>query len=130
MPARIGVERAEVAPEGGWVSSLPSGTLDVRVAYWDDPEQVIWIDLTFPDGRGRRLLGYDNYWVSGNWYGVWQDEENIGHMYDLEGRHRFAWRWTPGVGEAEAAGGPPPSARVWRGYMLTDEQARFVGLVS
>ena len=101
--------------------------MDVAVGYWDDPEQVIWIDLLFPDGRGRRLQGFDNYWVSGFDYGMWQDEENIGTMY--EGVHRVAWRWTPGEGEVEAVeGAPPSSARVWRGYMLTDEQARFVGL--
>lgn len=95
--------------------------LVARVAYWNEPEAVVWVDLGH-----RRLQGYDNYWLAGNRYGVWNDPENMGSMY--EGIAGAAWQYSNGI-EQPIDPTPTPDARIWRGVMLTDEQARFVGLI-
>ena len=106
--------------------------MDVRVAFWHRPEDVVWIDV----GDHRRLQGFDTYWVAdygtGEWeYGVANDDENMGSMYD--GVQFAAWRWD-GAEEVDLGPLRPPTnpfadVTFWRGVMLTDEQARFVGLV-
>ncbi len=95
-----------------------------RVAYWEYPENVIWIDLP-----QRRLQGFDNYWIAWPRYGMWQDAENIGTMYSADGPHAVAFE-DKGHYEVEIDPFPIPTTAVWfRGHMLTDEQARFVGLI-
>jgi hypothetical protein len=97
--------------------------MNVRIAYWDLPENIIWIDLPH-----RRLQGYDNYWIKGQFYGVWNDDENMGTMY--EGIQGCSWAWVPGVGEQRfRKWAPMEGADLYRGFMLTDEQASFVGLI-
>lgn len=102
--------------------ALSLNGLPIAVAYWDDPEAVVWVDI----GNHRRLQGFDTYWVDGSSYGVWNDGENMGTMY--EGAQGFAWSWD-GETETEIKPDIPDTARCWRGVMLTDEQARFVGLI-
>jgi len=96
--------------------------MNVSVGYWEHPEAVVWVYV----GNHRRLQGFDTYWVHGNTYGVWNDTPNMEAMY--EGMQGAAWSWD---GEQEIEIDPliPDGARVWRGVMLTDEQARFVGLL-
>lgn len=104
--------------------------LNPKVAYWDEPSQVIWVDLGH-----RRMQGADNYWISGNRYGMWQDPENRDTMYADSEIHEVAFEyfgWSEELGHQEIQledPTPPPDAQVWRGFMLTDEQARFVGLI-
>ena len=104
--------------------------LKIRVAYWDTPDQVLWIDLGH-----RRLQGADTYWVAGNRYGIALDVENRHTMYADSEVHEAAWEY---LGHSEQLGHqevqladptPPADATVWRGFMLTDEQARWVGLI-
>jgi hypothetical protein len=91
------------------------------IAYWDTPDDVVWVDLPH-----RRLQGFDNYWIDGHRYGVWNDPANFA-MYD--GVQAIAWEDTDGV-EVELADPTPPStATVLRGVLLTAEQASFVGLI-
>lgn len=96
--------------------------MNYSVAYWDQPDQVLWIDL-----EHRRLQGFDTYWLKGNQYGVCNDNENMVSMY--EGRQWAAYELTD-EGEIEIEQPTPPEgAMVWRGFMLTDEQAKFVGIL-
>lgn len=97
----------------------------VAVGYWDDPTRVIWVWV----GTHRRLQGYDTYWVAGNRYGVCNDAENMGAMYD--GAQAYAWEWD-GADErpvVPAPATPPAGATVWRGYMLSDDDARRIGVI-
>jgi hypothetical protein len=66
----------------------------------------------------------DYYFVAGHTYGAWNDPLNAGAY---EGRQQVAWEWD-GTTETEIAFWVPPRATVYTGWMLTDEQARFVGL--
>lgn len=94
--------------------------MDFAVAYWDRPDHIIWVDTPV-----RRLQGFDNYWIDGASYGMFQDPENMGVMY--EGRQAVAWTFD---GHTERELIPPPTPdSVWRGFMLTTEQAEFVGLL-
>ena len=97
------------------------------VAYWDHPDQVVWVDLPH-----RRLQGFDNYWVAWPRYGMWQDPENIGTVYtdSVDARHVVAFE-DRGDHEVELPPGEPvpAGAVILRGFMLTDEQARLVGLI-
>lgn len=93
-----------------------------HIAYWEHPSQIIWIDLP-----KRRLQGFDNYWIAFPQYGMWQDDENMGTMYDGLAAVAFEDR-----GDHEIEIDPtnlPDHADTWRGFMLSDDQARFVGLI-
>ena len=91
------------------------------VAYWDDPSQVIWVDLGH-----RQLRGVDYYFVAEDTYGGWNDPAN----YDqYEGKQSAAYRLHPDGTEEEIPFSVPRDAVIYEGYMLTDEQARFVGLL-
>jgi hypothetical protein len=60
---------------------------------------------------------------------MWQDAENIGTMYPAEGRHAFAFE-DRGDHEIELDPFPiPRGADHYRGFMLTEAEARFVGLI-
>lgn len=102
--------------------------MQARIAYWEKPDQVVWIDLGH-----RRLQGYDNYWIDWPRYGVFNDEENMGSMY--EGLQAAAWEYQGftlqgGHVEIELVDPTPPEGvTIYRGFMLTDEQARFVGII-
>lgn len=96
-------------------------TPEISVAYWDHPDQVIWIDLP-----GHRLQGFDNYWIDWPFYGMFQDDENMGTLYPADDIQGLAYEW--GVGYLDDWR-PPPGVHIYRGYMLNDEQARFVGLI-
>ena len=92
------------------------------VAYWEHPDQVLWVDIGH-----RRLQGTDTMWVDGDRYGVCNDSANMDSMY--EGRQWCAWQLTPD-GEIEIdQPTPPEDALVWRGFMLSDDDARSVGLI-
>lgn len=102
---------------------MGAGTTGPLVAYWERPEQVLWVYAGH-----RRLQGYDNYWVAGTRYGCWNDDENMGTMY--EGKQGAAYEAQPDGSEVQLPDWrPPPGATTWRGYMLTTGQARAVGLI-
>lgn len=92
------------------------------VVYWHTPEAVLWVDLPH-----RRLQGFDHYWLAGDRYGVWNDPENMGTMY--EGAQGFAWKWTDGVEVELDDWTPPADALQWHGVMIPDDDARAVGLI-
>jgi hypothetical protein len=94
-------------------------TLPHDVAYWDKPEQVIWVDV-----GPRRLQGMDFMWVGEDRYGMWNDPRNR-HIYD--GRQAVAWTWD---GATEEEAWPCEiRGRVYEGFMLTTEQAEAVGIL-
>lgn len=86
------------------------------IAYWEHPSQVIWVDLGH-----RRLQGFDHYWVKDNAYGMWNDTEGY------EGRQSVAWTFSET--EEERSPEVPDGAAIYDGFMLTTDQARFVGLL-
>lgn len=90
------------------------------VAYWDEPEQVIWVDVGH-----RRLQGFDYYWTHGRRYGCFNDPANR-DAYD--GRQLVAWEHRDGV-ETETDPTVPAGATLYTGFQLTDDQARAVGLL-
>jgi hypothetical protein len=96
--------------------------LDVDVAYWETPDAVVWVDTP-----RRRLQGFDNYWFAGNTYGVYNDPDNA-DMYD--GAMAFAWHLDDdGTEIALPETKPPANATILRGVMLTDDDARAVGIL-
>lgn len=96
--------------------------MDHDVAYWEDPSQVIWVDLGH-----RRLQGMDWFFVGSRSYGMWNDPRNR-DVY--EGRMSVGFWFIDGVETEMDVFVIPPRAVVYEGYMLTDEQARFVGLIN
>lgn len=106
-------------------SKAPQLPVTYRVGYWHRPDQVLWVDVDLPDGTSRRLQGFDNYWVDSSSYGMWQDAENMGTMY--EGLESVAWVFDGREREVDST--PPASARTWRGVMLSDNDARLVGIL-
>lgn len=99
----------------------PSPASVCSIAWWEHPSRIIWVDLP-----KRRLQGFDNYWVDWPRYGMFQDPENMGTMY--EGDEAVAFE-DHGDHEIAIDPTPPDGVEIMRGYMLTDEQARFVGLI-
>lgn len=95
--------------------------LQHSVAYWEQPEQVIWVDLP-----NRRLQGYDTYWVASDSYGVANDTDS---PLDYQGLQSVAWRLVDEKEYVTDSDHIPIDAVVYRGFMLTDTQARFVGLL-
>lgn len=111
------------------------GLMLITVAYWLNDavtnvtgswagmpaEGVLWVQVP-----NRRLQGFDNYWVHENCYGVFNDSEN----YDLyEGLQAIAFCDTD-EGEVQLEDpSPPEGIQILRGQMLTDEQAKTVGLL-
>jgi hypothetical protein len=59
---------------------------------------------------------------------MFQDPENIGTMYPPGDRHAAAFE-DRGDHEIEVEPIPPDGAVHYRGFMLSTEQARFVGLL-
>lgn len=99
------------------------------VAWWDVPDRVVWIDLPT-----RRLQGFDHYWVAWPRYGVWNDPENMipdpDRGWHYEGIPAVGWESTGDGGEVELDDPTPPvDAQVWDGWMLSDDDARAVGLI-
>jgi hypothetical protein len=92
----------------------------IVIGYWDTPDQVIWVWV-----GNHRLQGMDNYWVDWPRYGMFNDPVNIDWY---PGRQEVAWEWTPD-GEIEIDPTPPDGVTIHRGFMLTTEQAEFVGLL-
>lgn len=118
--------------------------MDWSVAYWRDGqvatldsdthrwanlpvEGVLWVDVQI--GRYRhQLRGMDNYWVSGDQFGMFNDPENADWY---PGPQRVSYRLTgdrrhPYERLSKAA---PPEAQILRGLMLSDSDAREVGLL-
>ena len=97
-------------------------TMNVRVAYWEDPEDVVWVDLPH-----RRMVGHDVYWVDDSKYGFYNFLFNMDTMYS--GNRGAAFEMTD-TGEVELSSWlPPATATRYVGVMLTDEQAEFVGII-
>ncbi len=96
--------------------------MNVRVAYWENPEDVVWVDLPH-----RRMMGHDVYWVDGNRYGFYNYLSNMDSMY--AGKRGAAFELTV-AGETELPSCfAPATATKYVGIMLTDEQAEFVGII-
>lgn len=89
------------------------------VAYWEHPHQVVWVQTPV-----RQLRGACYYFVAGDTYGAWYDPD---HDHDYAGPP-VAYRYVDGV-EERIPFQVPPDAAIYEGYMLTDEQARFLGLI-
>ncbi len=98
--------------------------LPYTLGYWETPDRVLWLDLGH-----RRLQGFDNYFVAGNTYGVFQDPENIGPMYDPAGVTSAAWRLEDGTETELEDPTPPADATIFRGFMVPDDTARALGLL-
>ena len=71
------------------------------------------------------LSGRDNYWVHGERFGCFNDEEN----YHRWGRQESAWRWPEGENPQRIEDPLPAGAKLWRGVMLPDAEAKEVGLL-
>ena len=76
-------------------------------------------------GHAMIMSGRDVYWLAGDRFGCFNDPEN----YRRWGSQASGWRWPEGENPHRDDARPPGDARVWRGVMLPDDQAREVGLL-
>ena len=98
-----------------WINGKPAQV----VGLWEGmpKEGVLWVDV-----NNHRMQGMDNYWVHGNFYGGFSDPEN-----DYGGFRKSRWRIDPF--ERAKRQLPPHTAHVIRGVMLSDDDARELGLI-
>ena len=94
--------------------------LDHTIAYWEKPDQVIWVQTP-----KRRLQGSCYFFVGSDTYGAWFDPS---HNHDYAGPS-VAYRLHLNGKEERIPFAVPMGAAVYKGYQLTDEQARFVGVL-
>ncbi len=80
---------------------------------------VLWLQV-----GAHRLQGMDNYWVHGNFYGAFNDARNR-EWYD--GPMKSRWQIHPFRKARRML--PPKSAHVVRGTMVSDSEARELGLI-
>ena len=104
-----------------WWGRLP---LEV-VAGVDGPSGGVTRVYVRRDGHTMILAGRDVYWLAGDRFGCFNDPEN----YRRWGHGASGWRWPAGGNPVRDDARPPGDARVWRGVMLPDDQAREVGLL-
>ncbi len=113
--------------------------MDVSVGCWVDNELVevewsilpssmfslvLWVTVD-----NHQMRGYDNYWVQNNQYGLYQDPENMVTMYNQSfPGYTYTW-WSSGHITKTKDWMPPFDARIVRGVMLADSDARKVGLL-
>ena len=85
---------------------------------WEElpQENVLWVDV-WDAGYHQCLGGMDNYWLTGNLFGLFNDPENADWY---SGRQAIAYRWT-GTGSEEIEPNAPPGVHVLRGVMLPDD---------
>jgi len=88
-------------------------------------EGVLWVDVREGEYH-HRLSGFDNYWVFGRSFGVFNDPENLA-WYGGSAQH-LAWRWT-GCGSESVWPNVPDRAHVLRGVLVPDEVAWDLGLL-
>lgn len=91
---------------------------------------VAWVDV-WDSGFHHRLSGFDYYWVdpSTRSFGVFNDPSNWRWYGGGPAKQYLAWRWT-GVGsELIAPALALATAHVLNGVMLSDDDAREVGLL-
>ena len=72
------------------------------------------------------LSGFDNYWVHEDRFGIFNDEENFGWY---EGEQSAGYRWPEGENAHRDDSPIPAGAKLWRGVMLPDDEAKEVGLL-
>ncbi len=113
-------------------------SLDVQVEHWWGHLPLeIFDGLDGPSGgvtriyirRGAEtmiLSGFDNYWIGGERFGLFNDEENFDWY---EGEQSAGWCWPEGNNPRRDDLPIPDDAIMWRGVMLPDDQAKEVGLL-
>jgi len=74
------------------------------------------------------LVGFDNYWMHGMSFGVFNDTENLAWYGGNPDAQAFAFAWPKG-GEVVIAPDPPQGAHVVRGVLVPDEAAWELGLM-
>ena len=111
--------------------------MNVRVEHWwgrlpldvadgvDGPSDGVTRIYVSRDGDTMVLAGRDNYWLAGERFGCFNDPENF-HRW---GRQESSWRWPEGQNPRRDDAPMPDGAKLWRGVMLPDDQARKVGLL-
>lgn len=97
----------------------------VHYSFLEVPDAIAFVDIIGDNGVLRRLQGMDNYWVSDNRYGMYNDPDNY-NIY--EGLQAAAYS-AEGLFELEIDPQPPEGAVVKRGIMIPDEHAQAIGLI-
>ena len=97
---------------------------------WRDlpTEGVLWVDVE-QGGYHHRLSGHDNYWIHGDSFGVWNDQQNWAWYGGGPEAQYHAWQWVRGGSRSVVPPIVPDSAHVIRGVLVPDEFAREIGLL-
>lgn len=86
-------------------------------------DDVIYLLVRVGD-REHLLGGLDVYWIHGDAYGAFVDEENL-ERYG--GEPAVAWRWTESSHERLDDPTPPAGATFARGVLVPDDLFRLMG---
>lgn len=80
------------------------------------------------DEYTHTLAGFDNYWLHGISFGVFNDPENLAWYGGNPDAQAFAFSW-PEEREIVIPAHAPPGAHVVRGVLVPDEVAWELGLM-
>lgn len=94
---------------------------------WDDlpTDGVVWVDVT-RNGQTMRLSGFDNYWIHGTRFGLFNDPENWAWY---PGAQSLAFDWSGHDPVVLVDTFAPTTAHVLAGVLIPDEAARAIGLL-
>ena len=105
-----------------WFGQLPLEVVDGL----DGPTNGITRIYVRRGAETMVLSGFDNYWVAGDRFGIFNDEENFDWY---EGEQSAGYRWPEGENAHRDDSPIPAGAKLWRGVMLPDDEAKEVGLL-